>query len=275
MAAGQIKIPTNDNPKYGGANTYSPKRGRPMLFQVADPIYQRPLYPVMLALHVNPRSFSEKMQKAKSVVPTYGGFVEFIWPDELDTLSADQTSGAFISPKTGLTAGSATDMNFLGRQGTIAWEKQEDLLELFRCNGAVFNTAGQPILRGRIMCMYDRGIFAGHFTTFQVTESDDKAFTFELNWEFRVEQTIYAFPTSGQSINSFTQPPYDLEEGTGNLKYTQPLDQRFASGVLSGQFDSSTLSPSNGVAGGGGAGTEAAGNPDDVVIPEIPVTESP
>ncbi len=198
MTTRNIRIPHNPNLKLGDQESYSPKRGRPMLFQVADPVYHQPLYAVLLALHVNPQSLSEKMQKTKSVVMTRGGFVEWVWPDELDTLSAEGTSGAFISPRTGLTAGSAQNNVNRGRQGTIAWERQEDLLELFRSNGAVFNGQGQPILRGRVLCIFDRGIYSGHFSNFNVNESDDKAFTFQISWEFKVEQTIYQYPANAQ-----------------------------------------------------------------------------
>lgn len=204
MPAQSLQIPFTPNPKASDYDNFSPRRGRPMLFQVADPVHNRPLYPVLLALHIPPQSLSESMQKSKTVAMTYGGFIEWIWPDELDTLSADMTSGAFISPKTGLTAGSPIDALNRGRQGTIAWERQEDLLDLFRSNGKVYNGTGLPVLRGRIMCIYDRGIFAGHFTTFQVNESDDKAYTFQLNWEFKVEQVIYKYPQNANPQSSST-----------------------------------------------------------------------
>lgn len=222
MSSGQsITIPSNPNPKSVELDNYQAKRGRPMLFQISDPVTQSPLYPVLLALHINPQTFSEKMQKSKNVVATYGGFVEFIWPDELDTLSADQTSGAFVSPRTGLIAASPSGALDRGRQGTIAWERQEDLLELFRCNGAVFNGQGRPVLRGRVLCIFDRGIFAGHFTTFQVTESDEKAFTFQLNWEFRVEQTIYRYPNNARGTEftpDVVTPPQNVTPDASILK---------------------------------------------------------
>jgi len=244
MASQLINIPHTENPSAVDYDQFAPKRGRPMLFQVCDPVFQRPLYPVLLALHVNPQTFSEKMQKTKNVVMTYGGFIEYIWPDELDSLSADMTSGAFISPRTGLTAGSVEDSVHQGRQGTIAWERQEDLLELFRQNGCVFNGMGQPILRGRILCIYDRGIFAGHFTSFNVSETDDKAFTFQLQWEFKVEQTIYKYPKNAQldsnSVHSTsnTTPISQVGGGGGGFgdQIVPPLKN--ADRALAAQFSS-------------------------------------
>ena len=175
-----------------------------MLFQVTDPT-GRPVFEYLLALHVNPGQLDERMQKSKNVVMTYGGFVEFHWPDELDSISADATTGAFIGPNTGLVSGSDgkgsgvlgfdTRVGASGRQHTMAWERQEDLLDLFRNNGQVFNGAGQPVLRGQVMLIYDRGIFYGHFPSFEVVETDEKAFSFELSWEFKVERSVHIFPT--------------------------------------------------------------------------------
>lgn len=209
MPRRQISIPTNQNPKAADYDNFSAKRGRPILFQISDPVYNRPLYPVLLALHVNPESMNFRMQKTDTVVMSYGGFIEFLWPEELDSISADGTSGAFISPKTGLTAGSPSQ-NSRGRQGTIAWERLEDLIELFRSNGQVFNGSGQPVLRGRVLCIHDMGIYSGYFTNLTVNETDDKAFTMRVSWEFKVEQTVFKFPDNARlqgenDISSFSE----------------------------------------------------------------------
>jgi len=222
-----INIP--HTPNQAESDSYSPtgfgRRGRPMLFQVVDPV-NRPLWHYLLALHTNPSSFSEKFTKSKNTVMTYGGFVEFIWPDELDSLSASHTAGAFLGPFTGLTAGSegrpmrndrsglATRAGEHGRHGTIAWERQEDLLEVFRQNGNIFNGRGQPAIRGRVMCIYDRGVYIGHFMTFSVKETDEKPFTFELDWEFKVEETLYNFPLAQR-----------MEFGPGGAVFLSEIDR--------------------------------------------------
>lgn len=263
MATNTVTIPTNQNPKAADYDVFSPRRGRPMLFQIADPVFQRPLYPILLAMHVNPQTFSEQMQKSKSVVMTYGGFVEWIWQDELDSLSADQTSGAFISPKTGLTAGSI-DNSTRGRQGTIAWERQEDLLELFRCNGAVFNGQGQPVLRGRVMCIYDRGIFAGHFTNFSVSETDDKAFTFQLNWGFKVEQTVYRYPQPVNQVipnqtNTSASTDYSqfINSNSESIKLGPTPVQQAPNSTRGAGFPSQIIDNTNIGINGGGDGSVA------------------
>lgn len=177
---------------------------RPMLFQVTEVGSMSPLWPYVLALHINPTTLQEQFAKNKSVVMTRGGFVEFIWPDDIDSLSADGTTGAFIGPDSGLTADSSDPeyrtksggvlRDFRGRRGTLAWERHTDLLELFRSNGQIFNGAGMPVLRSQIMCICDRGIYFGWFSTFEEIESGDTPFQFKLSWEFKVSQTVYNLP---------------------------------------------------------------------------------
>jgi hypothetical protein len=197
--AAVVKLPHVPNPKIEESVDYFARKGHPMLFSVLAPQSLDPLYPILLALHVNPESFDEKMAKSKSVVQTYGGWVEFVWPEELDIISAQGSTGAFISPDGGLTAGNESYRSgntSTGRHGSMAWERQEDLLELFRSNGCVFNSAGQPVLRGRVMCIYDRGAYIGLFNTFEANENDAKPFTYDISWEFKVEQTIYRVPST-------------------------------------------------------------------------------
>src|SRR5512135_783651 len=207
----RVSLPQVPNPSASDADpeAYSPKRGRPFLFQVVAPGTNQPLYSYLLALHVNPEQLEERMAASKTVVPTRGGWIEYRWPNELTSLSGGNTTGAFYSPSSGLSAGSDASQvggKARGRQGTIAWERQEDLLELFHNNGMVFDGNGAPAIRGRIMLIYDRGIYLGFFKTFEVTEDEDHAWSFNLNWEFTVEKTLYRFPSnlgaSGVSVPS-------------------------------------------------------------------------
>lgn len=194
----QISIPYNPNPTKDESGFYSQKRGRPFLFQINSPDGQ-PLFDHLLALHTNPVSLTESMTKNKNIVMTYGGFVEFVWPDELDSISASHSTGAFLGPE-GLINGS-DGLSVPSRKSpdakkTIAWERFQDLLDLFRNNGIIYDGAGKPILRGQVLMIYDRGIFQGYFSTFSVTESDDAPFSMNLDWEFKVEKVIYKFPSN-------------------------------------------------------------------------------
>lgn len=169
---------------------------RPFLFTISR-LDDRtvPLYDLALALYVNPESVDESLTKAKNVVMTYGGYVEFVWPDELDSISASGSTGGFISPQYGYTAaaskapGAAGELS--GRHGTIAYERFLDHIELFRNNGMIYDAYGVPQIRGRVIMISDRGWFTGHFTSFDVTEEETNPFLFELSWEFKIESTIY------------------------------------------------------------------------------------
>jgi len=194
----RASIPSIPNPSIGDAFNYEvASKGRPFLFTVTEPNSNIPLYDVALALHINPNSVEERMSKVKNVTMTYGGFVEYHWPDELDSISASASTGAFIAPKVGLTSarpGLSVSGYEPGRSSTIAYERFQDLLDLFHSNGMVYDSKGIPAIRGRVICIYDRGVFGGFFSTFEVAEEEENPFQFKLNWEFKVERLIYKFP---------------------------------------------------------------------------------
>ena len=97
------------------------------------------------------------------------------------------------------------------------------MLELFRNNGIVYDSNGKPALRGRVMMLYDRGIFTGHFTNFTVDEDDSHAFSFQLSWDFKVEKTLYRFPLHQLSDDSTADSQPNTSSGAlvpGDIKFT-------------------------------------------------------
>lgn len=167
--------------------------GRLFVFSISSPTnLSVSMYPVSLALYTPPNSVEESMNKTKNIVPTYGGFVEFVWPDELTTITCSGSTGGFIGPDLGLTGDPGN--RFGNRRETVAYELYQDFLELFRNNGMILDSDGRPALRGRVIMAYDRGIFIGHFARFEVSESADSPFMFELSWSFKVESCTYRFP---------------------------------------------------------------------------------
>lgn len=228
--------------------------GRSMLFQVTRVGSLMPLWPYVLALHVNPNSLQEQFVKNKNVVVTRGGFVEFVWPDDLDTLSAESTTGAFIGPDSGLTSDSAQEKqgnlprDFLGRHGTIAWERFTDLLELYRSNGQIFNGNGVPVLRSQIICMYDRGIFNGYFTTFEVSETSDTPYQFKLSWEFKIVQSIYHIPRglNDRLASAIEEPKQEQINSTNELEFINSEDKNVLAKSSSTESNISTAMKSAG-----------------------------
>jgi len=159
----------------------------PLAFQISSPYdYHRVLLPHALVMHVNPQTFSESFNKKTERFQTRGGFVEQHWGDELTELSADGVTGAFMNIYTGTSS--------ILRQQTIAWDRFRDLYDLYRHNGSVYDPYGNIVLQGNVLVMYDRGIYAGAFRTFDVEETDDTPFMFHVSWSFKIEHTIYQAP---------------------------------------------------------------------------------
>jgi hypothetical protein len=202
-------LPRVGNPSYSESSNYTIKSARPVLFFITQPgNVLQPLYDVCLALHVNPETLSESYTKTKNVTPTYGGFIEYHWPDELDSFSANGSTGTFITPKYGLSGVSKGDGSTTGRQETLAYERMQDLLDLFHNNGMIFDSNGKPAIRGRIAMILDRGVYYGHFGSFTVTEeANTSPFMFSLDWDFKVEQTIYKVKRTEIADLPFTPTP--------------------------------------------------------------------
>jgi len=194
MAKGQPNMRFIANPPYADATKPLPGGFRPILFTVTQIGSNIPMYDVALALHVNPSSIDFRYTKSKNVTPTYGGFVEYIWPDDLDAISAEQSTGTFLHPKQGLVS-TQSGNNVDGSHKTMAHERFQDFVELFKNNGMVFDSTGKPTLRGRVVMIMDRGIFFGHFSSFNVTEDATTPFVFSLSWEFKAEQSFYFYGT--------------------------------------------------------------------------------
>jgi hypothetical protein len=187
---GRSEVPTQE-PKYLHGLEVR-KSFVPMAFQLTSPFNsRRALLPHALVMHVNPQNYSENHTKRVERIQTRGGFVEQHWGDDLTDISADGSTGAFMNIYTGLSSAL--------RHKTIAWDRYRDLHDLYRCNGSVFDPYGNIVLQGHVMLMFDRGTYLGHFTNFEVQETDDQPFAFQVSWSFKVEEELMKVP--GLSIN--------------------------------------------------------------------------
>lgn len=184
----------------------------PLAFQVTSPFNSRTvLFPHALVVHVNPSNLQESSNQKIERIQTRGGFVEQHWGHELVELQADQSTGAFMNIRTGLTS--------VLRRKTIAWDKFRDLHDLFRHNGSVYDPFGNIVLQGDIMLMYDKGIYLGTFRSFEWEDTEDTPFSFKFNWTFKVTQTILAIdPNFGGRELFLPQPTFqgqNLQSTTG------------------------------------------------------------
>jgi len=182
----------------------------PLAFQITSPYDEvRALLPHALIAHVNPSSFAETFNKKVERFQTRGGFVEQHWGDDLGEISVDQSTGAFVNLRWGLSS--------VIRHHTIAWDRYRDLYDLYRNNGSVYDPTGAIVLQGHVMLMYDRGTYLGYFRSFSVEETEESPFAFKLSWTFKVEKTIFKIP-----VNADIYPRRTAEFQARNLIATKP-----------------------------------------------------
>lgn len=138
----------------------------------------QPIFPYMV-LHVNPESLEENYSKIINRQATRGGFLEQHWGEELTELTCSLSTGSFITMKSGLSV--------LNRKASIAYRKYLELVALYHNNGLVYDQRGNVIYDGSINMHFDSNIYNGYFENLTVSETADKAFTFNVNFTFKVK----------------------------------------------------------------------------------------
>lgn len=89
-----------------------------------------------LYLDINPKSLAIAMNKANNdSLYTRAGFVPQFWGEELDTISVQGTTAAFVHEEKGITRQEAKD--------TVGYQNFIGLLLLYKNNGANFRKSGQ------------------------------------------------------------------------------------------------------------------------------------
>lgn len=162
-------------------NSEFDQRGKtPVLFQVVSPDKQTLLLPVFLYMHVNPSSLNFSYSKNIERFETLGGFVEQHFGEELTSVSASNSTGAFVNVDEGVTIS--------GRKDTVAWQKMQHLIQIFKSNGSVYDSHGHVRFRGRIRLVFGGGIYDGFFESLEISESAESPFSLELSWSFKVEE---------------------------------------------------------------------------------------
>ena len=172
-------------------------------------------------------SFSVKMQQKITRTKTKGGWVEEHWPGDLDTISVNGATGAFIlvgDPNTrhlenkvhegrrtldlkvnekstpeaplaeplrkGPDYGLATgDQVFLRRLSEAALNL-EALADFYRSNGASFSVGGKISGIRDIDLHYMGDLYRGYFMNFNYTHSEKSPNQFTYTFTFRVRETF-------------------------------------------------------------------------------------
>lgn len=166
-----------------GATIFPGKLGKAIQFiqNIVNLLQQFPL-----ALEVPPTTVDYRYTKNKNVEPTMAGYVEWHWGEQVDTISASMSTGVFMNADTGLAEGP-------DRRVTFSYINYENLLRLYKNNGAFYDGFGKVMIFSGLFLINDIGIFNGYFIDFSVTETGNKPFNFNLTWTFKVKSVTHLF----------------------------------------------------------------------------------
>lgn len=172
---------------------------RPVVFDILGPDLVTSILPdgVRMVLHVNPSSMGFSYAKQVERIQTNGGFVEQHWGEAARSITFNMATGGFKRLYSGLSniTGGGQDVGGTRRE-TIAYDKFLDILALFHNNGSIYDSTGQIAFQGIIKVTFDGGVYLGWFSSFNVTESADKPYQFDLTAEFTVAHEVMRLRTN-------------------------------------------------------------------------------
>lgn len=197
----------------------------PVILDIISPDGETSLLPddLKMVLHVNPTSFQVSRKKVIERLQTLGGYVEQHWGDAPTEITFDASTGGFMRLYTGLTSSTgmsgeiakkvapssmapSTTQTTSARRETIAYDKYLDLLALFHNNGAIYDSRGSIVLNGMIKITFDGMSYFGWFTSFSVSESADKPYSFTMNASFTVRRESHSHFTTETVANDLALP---------------------------------------------------------------------
>lgn len=130
------------------------------------------------------------------------GYILQAHHDELDMLSASGRSAMFYTNR-GITSSE--------RARTVGWENIQHLLAIYRNNGMNFNPKpgrrGTNLIQsvGRVLIVYDEVIYRGSFESFSLTETEEKQFNVDFNFDFKVSRMTNIRGLSNSIMNNVLQ----------------------------------------------------------------------
>lgn len=136
--------------------------------------------------YINPSSFTWSFgDKRQDISHNLIGYTESNYPDDLDKLSFEGSTGGFVS----LTSG--YNMSF--REDTIAYLKFKDILNMFKNNSNSYDDFGRINYTDHVILTYQGVSFFGMFIDFSYEERDDSPYKFDISYSFLVEDTKGVF----------------------------------------------------------------------------------
>jgi len=134
-----------------------------------------------LYFQYNPQTMKLDHSKIMNRYATFGGMIEEQWGEELDTITCSGTTGGFLDQDLGYTT--------IGRSNTLAYHKFEDILDIYRNNGNVYDDMGRIIKKGYLNLFFDPTTYFGEFESFNYAEDASNPYRFTFDFVFKVDKT--------------------------------------------------------------------------------------
>lgn len=182
---------------------------------------------VGLVLFINPTAKSENLAKIINRTQTMTGWVEEHWGEELDTITLNGSTAAFIwegpynttSPQGPLGdgpeqirdvfnkylnipdlsahypagPGDHSGLTVKNRRDTMAYDQFRKIIHLMNASTCNYDIMGLVNNRAYIQITYDYAAYKGYFESIDITENAGNPFKFNYIITFKAEQTLYSF----------------------------------------------------------------------------------
>jgi len=186
-----------------------------------------------LKMLVNPNSFAVAHTKvvADANWSRTGPIVEH-WGEEQDAISASGQLAGFYAVD-GVSGNGGPGLTRMARQFSQSYQNFMALYLLYRSNAGVYmedQTGVTPsekrvnlALLGSVYIFYDNILYIGSFENFNITETDEKPFTLEYNFSFRVRASFLLDEPTDQRF-TYGAPGLFVNEATPTLPSQQRVD---------------------------------------------------
>ena len=185
-----------------------------------------------LRLSVNPSSISVNMAKIVGRTQSMVGWIEEHWGEELDTITFQGSTAAFVTGGTDTRGSSATatqsqgdiqrfnaavgvgglpytnriGLTTLHRRDSVSYQEFSYLIQILNGNGCEFDSNGLVKRRRFIQISYDYSAYRGYFESIDVTEDANSPFRFTYTVTFKSEKTVYSFVPKNRRLDDRERP---------------------------------------------------------------------
>jgi hypothetical protein len=175
-------------------------------------------------LMVNPSSISNNMARIVTRTQTMVGFIEEHWGEELDTITFQGSTAAFVTGAQDLREARSERIAYQGVEGfyealdlnnesyknapglttsrrrlSVSYRQFKRLIDLFRINGCIYDQYGFVSQRLYVMLAYGYSAYRGFFESVDVTEDATNPYRFIYTITFKSEETLYSYINQSQT----------------------------------------------------------------------------